>query len=196
MANFFGFKRVRKTGLEDLFFFKKDQEILEKLRVIKKMKETKESLAEVSGIHDDVILQKLVDLNIRPETLVSLSLVPLIEVAWVDGNVDSKEKDAILLASIKLGWGKDSISYKLLERWLDHKPSPLLFESWKHYVESICSKELSPEEIKHFKEEIIFHTREVAETSGGILGIGKISKKEEEMLEKLENAFSVCKLKK
>jgi len=181
----------RKANLEDLFYFKRDREIIEKYSDMQKMEETKESLKKVSGIHDDNILQKLVDLNVRPETIASLALIPLIEIAWSDGNIELKEKDAILSSAIKFGWEKDGIDYTLIERWLEHKPSPILLETWTDYIESLCRK-LSSEEIEHFKNEIIYYAEAVAKITGGIFGMGKVSKEEKELLEKLKSAFRVC----
>ena len=70
--------------LEDLFFYKEDLRLLEKARQIEQMKMTREVLKEVSGIHNEQILQKLIDLKIDPKTVSCLSLVPLVEVAWAD----------------------------------------------------------------------------------------------------------------
>jgi uncharacterized membrane protein YebE (DUF533 family) len=95
--------------LEDAFFLKEDKKLIEKYKQLKKMEETKQRLAEVSGIKDEAILKKLVELKIQAETVASLALVPLVEVAWADGDVDESEKEAILMAVEKSGVAKGGV---------------------------------------------------------------------------------------
>lgn len=176
------------NDLEEEFFFKENKKLAEKYRAIQQMKETKEALAAVSGIDDDLVLEKFIALDLRPETLASISMVPLIEIAWADGNIDPKEKDAILNAVGKFGWTPDSLNYELLDQWLKNKPSSSLLTAWKHYVDALCHK-MTDEELAHFKKEIMAHVTAVAEAAGGFLGIGKISAEERNMISQLENTF-------
>ncbi|WP_010244457.1 hypothetical protein [Acetivibrio cellulolyticus] len=177
-----------KNSLEELFFFKENARIREKYREMQAMKETKESLKQVSGIQDEMILDKFIALNIRPETLASLALIPLIEVAWADNVVSTNEKTMILNTVAKFGWTDESVDYALLEEWLSRKPIDSLFDVWQHYIKSLCIK-MNEEEIKHFKTEILLHVNLVAEAEGGFFGINSISKEEKEVLNKIESSF-------
>ncbi|EKD26745.1 MAG: hypothetical protein ACD_79C01037G0001 [uncultured bacterium] len=181
---------VELLNLEEQFFLKEDQKLIEKLKLMKKMKETKKALKAVSGIEDDEVLQKLVDLNIRPEIVASLAIIPLIEVAWSDGEVMEEEKEHILLAVNKFGTGKNNIDTVLIERWLEHKPDESLLKAWNQYIKYIC-KNMTKSEILHLKTEIMTHATCVAEACGGFLGFGKTSKEEAKMLKKLESAFHI-----
>jgi hypothetical protein len=174
--------------LLDNFFLKEDQKLIEKLREMRKLKESKEELSKVSGIKNEEILNKLVELKIRPEILASLSLIPLIEVAWADGKIDKKEKEAVLKAVEKSGISKDNPDYEIVSKWLEHKPSPHLLEAWEHYIQGLCEN-LTKEEISNLRNELISHAKEIASASGGFLGIAKISDSENKMLEKLSQAF-------
>jgi hypothetical protein len=71
--------------LEDAFFLEEDRVLRERLRAMQNLAESKEALSSVSGITNDVILTKLVELNVKPETVAALAAVPLVEVAWADG---------------------------------------------------------------------------------------------------------------
>ena len=123
------------------------------------------------------------------DPLASLSLVPLVEVAWADGTVDEKEKISVLDAVVRRGFQKESNEYGIVIQWLGRKPSPDLLEAWLSYVRGLCEL-LSPAEKKTLKDGIIGHARAVAQASGGFLGMGnKISKIEDEMLKRLEGAF-------
>jgi hypothetical protein len=175
--------------LEDLFFLEQDKILIEKLRQLEKMKETKEALAKVSGITDEDVLQKLVELNVRPEIVASLALVPLIALAWADGKIDADEKAAVLAAASKSFVSKDSPDSTLLQQWMERKPSPKLLEAWRHYIKGLCAK-LSEHQKAALKNDFVGHARQVAEATGGFLGLGnKISKPEKEILAKLESAF-------
>jgi hypothetical protein len=186
-VNFFQEKQGRT--LEDLFFLEKDKKLIEDLHRIEKMKETKKVLTQVSGITNEEILQKLVDLNVRPEIVASLALVPLIEVAWADGKVDEEEKTAVLEAAAESFISKDSPDFDLLRQWMKHKPSPKLLEAWIYYIKGLC-EQLTVHQKNAIKKDLIGHARQVAEATGGILGFGsKISKQEQEILAKLESAF-------
>lgn len=176
------------NDLVEKAFFKENKKMEEKYRAMQQMKKTKEALAAVSGIVDDLVLEKFIALDLRPETLASISMVPLIEIAWADGTIDQKEKEAILSAVGKFGWTPDSLNYELLNQWLKDKPSTSLLTAWKHYVDALCHK-MTNEEVDHFKKEIMEHVTIVAEAAGGFLGIGKISSEERGMIEQLENAF-------
>jgi hypothetical protein len=180
---------LNRRTLENAFFLKEDAKIIARLKELRKLQETKEALAKVTGIQNEAVLQKLVDLDIRPETAVSLSLVPLVEVAWADGRISEKEKQAVLTATAKLGWAKGSTDYELLDRWLTHKPDPNLLEAWTHYVQDLCSR-INEQKRNNLKAFLIDHARQVAQASGGILGLGdKISKAEDAVLDKLSAAF-------
>lgn len=181
-------KSEKMNDLVEQFFFKENKKLEEKYRAMQQMKKTKEALAAVSGIDDDLVLEKFIALDLRPETLASISMVPLIEIAWADGNLDPKEKDAILNAVGKFGWTPDSLNYELLNQWLKKKPTASLLTAWKHYVDALCHK-MTNEEVAHFKKEIMAHVTAIAEAAGGFLGIGKISAEERNMISQLENAF-------
>ena len=178
--------------LEDAFFTTQDQKLIEDLRIMRKMKETKESLSAVSGIKNNAILEKLVSLDIRPETLASLSIIPLVEVAWADGNIDDREQRAILSSVEKKGlFRQGDVNYDIVKQWMTHRPTADLLTAWIHYIQGLCEA-LSGEEKNALRSEIMGHARAVAESSGGFLNMGignTVSKSEKETLAKLEAAF-------
>lgn len=175
--------------LEDTFFVQQDKKLIEQLREIKKMTQTKEELSKISGITDEKVLDNLISLNIRPEIIAALAIVPLIEVAWADGKVDKKEKDAVIAAAReKIPGQKNDGIIELLQEWLDKRPSSDLFNAWRHYTASLCEK-LKDKDKNALKSEIIGHARDIAAASGGFLGMGSISSEEETIIEELEKAF-------
>lgn len=175
--------------LEDKFFAERDQELLQALRDEAACKERKKALADTSGINDDALLDQLDELDLRCETLAALSLVPLIAVAWADGDVDVKERRAILDAAAQKGVEDGAPAYQLLERWLARKPDDKLLAVWKGYVATLSQK-LSEPAKKALKADLLGRARIVAEAAGGLLGFGnKVSKSEKAVLDDLEKAF-------
>ena len=180
---------VSSRSLEDAFFLEQDRKLIARRAELVKLAETKEALASVSGIKNAGILQLLVDLNVRPETLAALSVVPLVEVVWADGEVDEEERRVVLDFAAGQGITEGSVARELLERWLTHRPSEDLLVAWQHYVAALCER-LMPTECTTLKTELLRNVRAAAEASGGFLGIGKISSEEKAVIAKLESCFA------
>lgn len=183
------FLRGQANNLETAFFLQQDKILLDKLRELHTLKKNKEDLKRVSGIHDEAILDRFIELGISPPIIAALAAIPLIEVAWADGKVDEKERHAVLDGVKSIGIPEGGIEYQLLENWLSHRPEPKLLQAWLHYISGLCNS-LNGIERKTLREELVGQARKVAEASGGFLGMGnKISPEEAEMLSKLEKAF-------
>ncbi len=179
--------KLRKT-MEDIFFYEQNRRLQEKRRQIQKLKETKANLAQVSGIRNDAVLDKLLALGIRPETLATLMAIPLIEVAWADGEMHDKERDRLFDYAEKAGLRQQGLDRDIMLTWLRRKPDPALLEAWEHYVQAL-GQELGPTECRALKDEVMKDARAIAEAAGGFFGFGSISDDEQKMLKRLEAAF-------
>ena len=179
----------RRKALEESFFSKQDQELLRELREKKDAQAQRDALSATSGIIDDGVLDQLVACDLSCETLAALSVVPLVEVAWADGQVDEKERSALLMAARKAGLVEGEPAYQLFESWLAERPDPGLLATWMEYVAEL-SKTFTPEAKRALRRDLLGRARTVAKAAGGFLGIGKISSSEEAVLTKLARAFS------
>jgi hypothetical protein len=176
------------SRLQDAFFLEQDRVLIERLKAMKAMAETKEALAAVSGISNDVVLTRLVALGVKPEVVAALATVPLVEVAWADGDVAEAERAAILGHANAQGFSPGGVEHELLERWLTHRPEPRLLEAWQTYVRGLCES-LSLEERALLREELMHSTRATAQAAGGFLGLRRISGAEQRMLDVLAATF-------
>jgi hypothetical protein len=150
----------------------------------------KAQLARVSGIRDDRVLTRLVALGIQPVTWAALTLVPLVEVAWADGHLTDKEREAIHRAAKSHGIEEESPPYLMLSGWLEAPPDPELREAWKDYVRELAASGQT-ESVEQMRHSVLGRAREVAKASGGILGIGpKISRAEQKVLDDLESVMA------
>jgi hypothetical protein len=176
--------------LIDSFFYEQDQKLLESFRKRLERLDLRAQLAKVSGIHDEAVLDRLIELNIDAEAWAAMAVVPLVFVAWADGQIQVDERRVILEAARDAGIQTQDGRYPLLEHWLDHRPSAEMLEAWKHYIESL-SKQMAKEESERLKHDLLDTAHRVAQAVGGFLGLGnKISAGERAVLKELEQAFS------
>jgi hypothetical protein len=178
-----------QASLEEAFFLQQERKILERRRAERQLEETRRDLAAASGIRDEAVLDKLVALNIRPETVASLALAPLVEVAWCDSAVSADERKAVLDASSQTASKPAELDHELLAQWLTHRPEPALFAAWEQYVKGLCEL-LSASERLALKQEILDHCHQVARASGGLLGMGAVSAAEKAAMTRIEAAFA------
>jgi hypothetical protein len=181
----------RRRALEEQFFRKENQRLAAGLRLKRLTEEAKADLERVSGIEDEAVLDKLVELGIGADTLTAMTLVPLVEMAWADGKMDTGEYEAILGGAEAAGITPGTPAYALLRDWLENRPPPRLLSAWRDYIGALCD-EMIPAQRRALKNEVLSRARKVAEAAGGFLGVGrKVSREEEQVLGILETAFKV-----
>lgn len=179
----------RRKALEEQFFAKENAKLLEKMKKKEEEAESRDDLRAASGITDENVLDHLMELNIRSETLAALSLIPLVQVAWADGKVQKQERTAILKAATEKGIAQGTPGYGLLETWLNHQPQAAFINVWKDYIQAL-SKNLTDDARNALKTDVLGRAREVAEAAGGFLGLGnKVSSDEQNVLDELGRAF-------
>jgi hypothetical protein len=179
----------RGRALENQFYEKQDQEKLAAMKDKLDAQSSKDDLRKASGMTDDAVLDKLVHLGMKANTIAALSLVPLIEVAWADGEIQDNERTAILQGAHGKGLEQGSDGYELLQSWLKSKPSSELLDAWEAYIKALASQ-LNDEQNRLLKNQIVGFAKMVAASAGGFLGIGRVSATEEKVLARIESAFT------
>ncbi|MBA3462084.1 MAG: hypothetical protein H0T46_19145 [Deltaproteobacteria bacterium] len=178
----------RGRALEDQFFEKENAAKLSAMKGKLDAQQSREDLRKASGMTDDAVLDKLVTLGLKSNTIAALSLVPLIAVAWADGSIQDNERTAILQGAHGKGLEQGTDGYSLLQGWLKTKPSSELMDAWEAYIKTL-SASLNEEQNRLLKNQIIGFAKMVAAAAGGILGFGKVSGDEEKILNRIEAAF-------
>ncbi len=178
----------RRKALEDRFFQDQESQKLAKLRGKLADKKSQEELGEASGIEDAALLGALVGLDVGASDLSALALIPLVRVAWVDGTMKDGERDAIMQAAATQGISNRSHGHALLEAWLESPPKTELYEAWEAYVHALL-KEMDEAHATTLKESILGLAHDVATAAGGLLGLGSVSKAENEVLAAIGAAF-------
>jgi hypothetical protein len=165
-----------------------DQELVDELRVRFAEEEEKRKLANVCEVMDEQTLSALYEIGIRAETVMAISLVPLVWIAWADGRIEAQEREAILRVAEQHDCPMDSAGYRLLEQWLAKPPSEGLINAWENYIVAL-SKELSDASLRHLADNILSRGRQIAKAAGGVLGIGGVSKQEHAVLHEIQAVF-------
>jgi hypothetical protein len=180
----------RGHALEELFFQKQNQMLLEQMRKQLEGETIRETLTQITGIEDQQVIDHIASAGITGESIVALSMVPLLSVAWADGVVQLNEKEAILKAAAESNIHKGSAAYQLLEAWLKHEPAPELLEAWREYIQEL-RRVANPTAFSQIKATVLRRAEEIAKSAGGFLGMAAISVSEQKVLDSLARAFEV-----
>ena len=183
------FNNAAKT-LEDAFFAKENARLLQQMRDKARQQEQRAAMREVVRVDDDALIDHLIELGLEPQTVLALQLVPLAVIAWADGKIETRERDAVLKASAAQGIAPDSVAGHLLDRWLLQRPGAELVDAWKRQMRAIWPS-LSQKERDEIRSSAIDRARSVAEAAGGFLGLtSKISPEEQAVLDDLARALA------
>jgi len=117
-----GVRKARGEGLEEeQFFARRDAQLVEELKERQRAEDARDSLASALAIDRSSVPDELIALGLDPGEIAALPLVPLVVVGWADGQLDDKERRAILGAAGQDGIDAESVAYQLLERWLERE---------------------------------------------------------------------------
>jgi hypothetical protein len=170
-------------------FLEKEQELIEKMRRRRESNDLEE-MAYATGIVDQDVLETLQELGYSPETVRLMPIIPLVQVAWAEGGVTSKERTLILEIADSRGITPEMSAYQQLITWLEHEPPPEFYDqtlrALRYVLESLPS-DLRAES----RNSLIEYCTMIAEVSGGILGFGnKISEDERLLIARIATEIS------
>jgi hypothetical protein len=180
---------TRGRSLEEEFFARQNQEQVRKLKEQGAQREQRDALAKATGIASVELLDKLIELGVTVERATAFTLVPVVAVAWADGEIQAKEREALLKAAADHGLEVGSVAHELIESWLTRAPDPKLLQAWKEYTVGIAAS-MTPEQRQQLKHDLLDRARAVAQAAGGLLGMGAITKAERLVIEEMEKAFA------
>jgi hypothetical protein len=174
---------TRGTVLEEAFFYRVDRELSELLGKRLQREEKLLQLANATGIRDQKYLERLADSGFELSTL-HFIWVPLILVAWADGNAEKLEKKAIADILASKGISQETISRVISHEWFCKKPTEELWGIWKEFS-AATSSSLNPAINNELIDELVRLCRLVADASGGFMGLGKVSATETQAIDRV-----------
>jgi len=176
-------------ALENQFFSKVNQELLEKLRKQNEEQEQVVELKKITQISDEKLLNALVAHGLTAEKAAALKLVPMVLVAWADGSIDPAERHVLLECAQRCNIDSNSPSGQLLDHWFKTKPPEGMLETWCEYAKSLVGS-MDTENAQKLKSSIMHQLRETATISGGILGWGAVMASESNVMKAVETALT------
>jgi hypothetical protein len=174
-----------KRPKEEEYFHKKERELIERMQRRAQLEAERQQLGEAVGVADEEILQALQELGYTRETVALLHLVPLVQVAWADGHVASREREHILDVARIRGIQTGHPAYQQLADWLNHRPPDELFQKTLRLIRDLLQA-LPPEQREASTRDLVSYCTQIAAASGGLLGLGRrISDQEHSVLEQV-----------
>ena len=174
----------RERWLEEEYFRKQNQLLVEKMRQRQAQEDDRRRLAEITGLKDEDAVTALQELGYSSETVELLHMLPLVEVAWSGGAITDKHRQAITKIARARGIAEYSESDKKLAQWMDEKPSEHLFEA-SLQTTRLMLEALPPEEREHSRDDLLAHCNQIAHAIYGRIWGHEIIHDEEMMIARI-----------
>jgi hypothetical protein len=178
----------RGRTLEEEYFRKREKELIDKMRQRAEAEAARRRLGEQAGVADEEILRDLETLGYTAETVTLLHLVPLVQMAWTEGDVSDRERDLIREAARARGIGAGSAADQQLSDWLTRRPSEDFFEKTLRAIGAVL--EAQPAETRAASQkDLLSYCTAIASASGGIMGFRTVSDEERQLLSRISQEF-------
>ncbi|MAO83024.1 MAG: hypothetical protein VX405_05975 [Myxococcota bacterium] len=170
-------ERFRSVS-ENEHFRKANTKALDAMRARKHARE----IGDATGITDEDLMAHLVALGIDVETVRILHLVPLVQMAWADGAIQSEERALIELAAQARGVDERPKAKALLQAMLEEPPSAEVCNAALDFCRLVLNAEGEDGSGVESLQQAVLR---VAEAHGGFFGIGAVTDGERRALEQI-----------
>jgi len=157
----------RERAEESAYFQQRDAKLIDAIHQRAKLSEIAHALGEKLQVDNPALLQRIINLGVTRDTAAAFILAPLVQVAWIDGNVSAAERDTILRLASERGVAAGSADHAQLRAWLDVRPPDTLYETALDAI-AVGLSVLPPNEAEQRVAGIIATSEAVAEASGGL----------------------------
>ena len=179
-----GWLEDREHVLEEEYFWRRERDLIARLREEGRRERERRVLADQLGDADEAFLAKLQSAGFTPDNLVLLHLVPLVEVGWAAGDVGVRERELILAMAVRRGVAPNTPAYARLTGWLDHRPDTDFFDTAGEAIRLVLEYE-DPETRTADQQDLVDSCTRIAEATGEILGLVRISRGERECIQRI-----------
>ena len=167
----------RGHALEEEYFWNKEKALIERLREEGRKTTERQTLSDRLETDDETLTSELQAAGITPQTLALLHLVPLIEVAWAEGEVTDRERQLIIAMAERRGAVPGDEVHLRLNQLLAHRPDDAFYDVALKGERALLAR-MSVDARAEALEDLEKRCAAIAETAGGILGMGAISPEE------------------
>jgi hypothetical protein len=170
----------RGRSLEEEYFRARDRELIEKMRRAAAVDQARQQLHARTGLQDPELLKELEALGFTEDTVDLLPFVPLIQVAWAEGGVSNAERKLVTQLARSRGIAEGSAADRQLTDWLENQPSADVFARAMRLVRALLA---SPsQQTTMTADDLVKYSENIAEASGGVFGLNRISGEERALL--------------
>jgi tellurite resistance protein len=142
-------------------------------------------------MEDIATLRKLSDLGMDDLSYKVLPLLPLVQVAWADGEIQANEKQLILdLAETRFQIGEEG--RLLLQNWLRYRPTAEYVAQGREALVAVAGGAEPSQLGDDVLNDVVVLSRAVAKAAGGLFGIGAVSRSESDALEDIARMLNVA----
>lgn len=177
-------KSHRGKALEEMFFFKMDMELIHRLNKQQQKESILKAIAEAIGAGAGPLTSRLTELGIKESWLAAFLWVPAVFVGWADGSLDEIEKRQLCEGLKQKGISENSLAILRNSHWFNQKPGEELWNTWHEFASYVLTESESQDR-KHLVVSVLRLCNLVAQASGGVLGVGRVSKEEMEIIDRV-----------
>lgn len=141
-------------------------------------------------MNDQDLIAALRRLGIEPAGFRAVALLPMIEVAWADGEIQPGEADLIVNAA-RERFALPPATLAIVRRWLDHRPSDAAFRDARAVLRALANRSGPLRLDVETLDDVITLCWQVARAAGGLFGLGVVDASEREVLETLAETLQL-----
>ena len=175
-----------RSAHEEEYFHKKNQELIARLRD-KLDKETAAQALADGGLRILSCVTWLAELGFTADTVPVLHLVPLLQVAWADGEIQDEERSLLEQAAAEAGVAAGSSAHAKLMELLNHRPSGAFYDAAFTYIRVVLAA-MPESEAAKARTDLQSLAAHIAKANGGLFGFfGKVSDEERQALGRISS---------
>ncbi len=138
---------------------------------------------------DADVIRALADLGMDEQSIKALPLLPLVQVAWADGEIQAGERNVIEELAVKrFELGEEG--NRLLANWLRYPPTKTYLKKGREALLMVAQRDQDGFD-EALLGDVLKLSRKVAKSAGGLFGIGAISSSESEALDEIAKDLDV-----
>ena len=164
------------------YFWKKDQELVEKMRRTAAAEQAKRDMGAAVGLNDPEMIQELQTLGFTTDTVVLVPFIPLVEMAWAKGGVSDAERQLIVKLARSRGIVEGSAADQQLSTWLASRPDAQVLTQATRLIRAMLDS-AAPTGLT--ADDLVTYCESIAAASGGLFGMKRISAEERALISKI-----------
>lgn len=179
--------RERGRSLEEEWANRMEREAVERLRAGRNEDEARRRLAEETGIRSPELLRRIRELDLDAGSANLLFLVPVVGMAGADGTVSYAERAIVKELARKGGIVPGSWAYAMLDGWTHDPPAGETLDRMLALVRDVLAT-VPEHEANEIRKRMHGALERVGRASGGLFGIGALSRPERRFMERVMSA--------